>query len=172
MWPPLRRPRSRLRTVLKYGAGILRIILTNTISDLCSSACARGGGEAAACKKKCNIGQSRDHKSNIRLAGLRLRPAVSAVIRLGRDRVKQRCIDASGHRANGQGSCRAASRRVRRHGMKAAAACRSRRDRRSEGRRGLWEAEMVRDSTAKVFPDRELKHVALGADGKMEVRVV
>ena len=32
--------------------------------------------------------------------------------------------------------------------------------------------EMVRDLKAKVFPDRELKYVALGAGGKMEVRVV
>jgi cytolysin-activating lysine-acyltransferase len=31
--------------------------------------------------------------------------------------------------------------------------------------------EMVRDLKAKVFPDREIKYVALGAGGKMEVRV-
>ncbi len=30
--------------------------------------------------------------------------------------------------------------------------------------------EMVRDLKAKLFPDRELKYVALGAGGKMEVR--
>jgi len=32
--------------------------------------------------------------------------------------------------------------------------------------------EMVRDLKAKVFPDRELKYVALGAGGKMEVRAM
>jgi cytolysin-activating lysine-acyltransferase len=37
---------------------------------------------------------------------------------------------------------------------------------------GSYAEEMVRDLKAKVFPDRELKYVALGAGGKMEVRVV
>ncbi len=32
--------------------------------------------------------------------------------------------------------------------------------------------EMVRDLKAKVFPERELKYVAIGAGGKMEVRAV
>ena len=32
--------------------------------------------------------------------------------------------------------------------------------------------EMVRDLKAKVFPERELKYVALGAGGKMEVRAM
>ena len=32
--------------------------------------------------------------------------------------------------------------------------------------------EMVRDLKAKVFPDLELKYVALGASEKMEVRVM
>jgi hypothetical protein len=35
----------------------------------------------------------------------------------------------------------------------------------------MGEAGMVRDLKAKVFPERELKYVALGAGGKMEVRV-
>ncbi len=36
----------------------------------------------------------------------------------------------------------------------------------------MRKTEMVRDLKAKVFPERELKYVALGAGGRMEVRVV
>jgi cytolysin-activating lysine-acyltransferase len=43
---------------------------------------------------------------------------------------------------------------------------------RAGGAQGSYAEEMVRDLKAKVFPDRELKYVALGAGGKMEVRVV
>jgi hemolysin-activating ACP:hemolysin acyltransferase len=32
--------------------------------------------------------------------------------------------------------------------------------------------EMVRDLKAKVYPTRELRYVAIGADGKKYVRVV
>ncbi len=41
---------------------------------------------------------------------------------------------------------------------------------RAGGAQGSYAEEMVRDLKAKVFPDRELKYVALGAGGKMEVR--
>lgn len=49
---------------------------------------------------------------------------------------------------------------------------RSRRDRRRVGGGKMRKATATRDLMAKVFPDRELKYVALGAGGKLEVRVV
>jgi hypothetical protein len=36
----------------------------------------------------------------------------------------------------------------------------------------MREAKVVRDLRTQVFPDRELKYVALGAGGMMEVRVM
>ncbi len=43
---------------------------------------------------------------------------------------------------------------------------------RAGGAQGSYAEEMVRDLKVKVFPDRDLKYVALGASEKMEVRVM